>query len=285
MKNKNILITGGAGFVGSALAEKLYKNNNIYVLDNHFTGSKKNHIKGAKYYLNETKDVLKIFKNTDLDYIFHLGEYSRVEQSFQDFDKIIKYNIQPIHEIIKLSVQKNAKLIYSGSSTKFAKKNKNYIESPYAWSKISNTNLLNSYYRWYGLNYAITYFYNVYGKNEICSGKYATVIGKFLKLSKSGEKYLPVSRPGTQKRNFTHIDDVIDGLILVAKKGFGDGYGIGSPKSYSVLDIVKFLNKKPKFYKSPRGNRLSASVKSNKTKKLGWKPSKSLITYIKDKIK
>ena len=281
IKNKNILVTGGAGFVGSALVKRLKENNNISVLDNYFTGSKKNHHSNVRYVKAETKDIIKIFKGIKLDYIFHLGEYSRVEQSFDDFDKIIKFNVTPIFDVIKLTKSKNAKLIYSGSSTKFAKKNQQYLESPYAWSKISNTNLINAYAKWYGLNYVITYFYNVYGPGEISKGKYATVIAKFLSLSKGSSDYLPVSRPGTQNRNFTHIDDIIDGLILVAKKGKGDGYGIGSDKSYSIIDIVKMLGKKPKYYVSNKGNRMSASVKSNLTKKLGWRAKISLESYLK----
>lgn len=281
IKKKYILITGGAGFVGSALVKRLKDHNNIFVLDNYFTGNKKNHYSGVKYIKAETKDIFRIFKKNKLNYIFHLGEYSRVEQSFDDFDKIINFNVKPIFEVIKLAKFHNAKLIYSGSSTKFVKKNNLYLESPYAWSKISNTNLINAYAKWYGLNYVITYFYNVYGPGEISKGKYATVIAKFIKLSKGSSNYLPVSKPGTQKRNFTHIDDIIDGLVLVAKKGKGDGYGIGSDKSYSIIDIVKMLGKKPKYYVSNKGNRMSAEVKSHLTKKLGWCAKKSLDDYLK----
>ncbi len=219
IKKKYILITGGAGFVGSALVKRLKDHNNIFVLDNYFTGSKKKSLLWCEIYKSWNKRYFfRIFKNNKLNYIFHLGEYSRVEQSFDDFDKIINFNAKPIFEVIKLAKFHNAKLIYSGSSTKFAKKNNLYLESPYAWSKIANTNLINAYAKWYGLNYVITYFYNVYGPGEISKGKYATVIAKFIKLSKGSSNYLPVSKPGTQKRNFTHIDDIIDGLVLVAKK-------------------------------------------------------------------
>ena len=107
------------------------------------------------------------------------------------------------------------------------------------------------------------------------------MIAKFLKISKGSSNYLPVSKPGTQKRNFTHIDDIIEGLILVAKKGKGDGYGIGSEKSYSIIDIVKILGKKPKYYVSNKGNRMSATVKSHLTKKLGWRAKVSLEDYLK----
>lgn len=285
IKKKNILVTGGAGFVGSHLCKRLVVHNNVYVLDNYFTGSEKNHHKKVKYIKGENKNIFKIFKKKHLDYIFHLGEYSRVEQSFEDIDKVIEYNSNSIYEVIKLAYHLKAKLIYSGSSTKFAPKTSNYLLSPYAWSKLTNTSLINSFSKWKSLNYAITYFYNVYGSNEISNGKYATVIGKFLRMVKEGNKFLPVSKPGHQKRNFTHIDDIVDGLILVAAKGQGDGYGIGSQKAYSINQIVKFLNKKPKYYSSPRGNRMSASLKTNKIRKLGWVAKVNLYDYINRELK
>ncbi len=285
MRKKNILITGGAGFVGSHLCKRLVNDNNVYVLDNYFTGSKENHHKKVKYIKSENKNIYKLFNKKQLDYIFHLGEYSRVEQSFEDIDIVMEYNISSIYEVIKLAYHSKAKLIYSGSSTKFARNTPNYLLSPYAWTKLTNVSLINSFSKWKGLNYAITYFYNVYGNNEISKGKYATVIGKFLQMVKEGDQYLPVSKPGYQKRNFTHVDDIVDGLILVAKKGQGDGYGIGSPKAYSINQIVRFLNKKPKYYSSPKGNRMSASVRTDKIRKLGWVAKKNLKEYIKSNLK
>lgn len=283
LKNKSILIIGGAGFVGSALAKKLINKNKVFVLDNYFTGLKSNHISKVVYKNGESIDIIKIFKKEKLDYVFHFGEYSRVEQSFEDIDKVIQYNTIPIYEVIKFCKLKSAKLIYSGSSTKFAKYDNKSAHSPYAWSKITNTNLINSYSKWFGLNYAITYFYNVYGDNEISEGKYSTVVGKFISLAKQNQ-VLPITRPGTQKRNFTHVDDIVNGLEIVALKGNGDGFGIGSNKAYSIIELANLIGGKIKFQPRVKGNRNSAIVKTEKIRKLGWRIKHKLPLYIKSKI-
>ena len=279
---KNILITGGAGFVGSHLVKRLKEyGNNVKVLDNYFTGNKKNHIDGVFYKRGQTKNIFNYFRNFPVDYIYHLGEYSRVEQSYEDIELVMQYNAYPFYEILKLAAHHKAKLIYSGSSTKFSH-NLDTVESPYSFTKRMNTELLVNYAKWFKFKYAITYFYNVYGPNEISKGKYATVIAKFLSLKKNKANFLPITKPGTQRRRFTHIDDIIDGLILVGKKGEGDDFGIGSDKSYSVIDIAKMLNMNVKFKPKKRGNRLNATLKTSKTKKLGWRPSKNLKEYLSD---
>ena len=282
--NKNILITGGAGFVGSHLAKRLLQNRNkVFVLDNYFTGSKTNHHKGVIYKNDQTKNIFKLFKNISLDFIYHLGEYSRVEQSYEDIDIVMEYNINSFYEILRLTKFHNAKLIYSGSSTKFSK-DYDVVESPYSLSKKINTQLLVKYAQWFNIKYAITYFYNVYGSNEIAKGKYSTVIAKFLYLKRKGVKYLPVTKPGTQKRRFTHVDDIINGLLLVGKQGEGDDYGIGSDKSYTILDIVDIFNMNYKLTPLKKGNRLDAHLKTSKTKKLGWKATCNLKKYLLDEI-
>jgi UDP-glucose 4-epimerase len=284
IKKKKILITGGAGFVGSNLAKRLYENDNtVYVLDNYFTGNQNNHIKGVIYKKGETKNIFKYYKSINLDYIFHLGEYSRVEQSYQDINLVIQYNTYPFYEVLKLASHNKAKLIYSGSSTKFSK-NLDVVESPYSFSKRINTELLVKYAKWFNISYAITYFYNVYGPNEISKGKYATVIAKFLKLKKQKIKFLPINKPGTQKRRFTHIDDVINGLILVAKKGNGDDFGIGADKAYNIIEIAKMLNMNFRLKSKKKGNRLDATLKTQRTKKLGWKAKYNLRDYIKSNL-
>jgi UDP-glucose 4-epimerase len=277
---KNILITGGAGFVGSQLAYRLLKNNNVvHVLDNYFTGNTNNHIEGILYKRGETRDIFKYYKNISLDYIYHLGEYSRVEQSYEDIDLVMKYNLHPFYDVLKLAYHQQAKLIYSGSSTKFSD-NLDLVESPYSFSKRMNTELLVKYANWYNLKYAITYFYNVYGSNEISKGKYATVIAKFLSLKNNNNDYLPITKPGTQRRRFTHIDDIVNGLILVGKKGMGDNYGIGADKSFTIIEIAKMLKMNYKMMPFKKGNRLNAKLKTSKTKKLGWRPTNNLKDYL-----
>ena len=235
-----ILVTGGAGFIGSNLCEELAKNNHtVYSLDNYSTGTTKNHVNNVIYITGETKNVDDLI-NFSPEIVYHLGEYSRVDQSFDDIEKVWKYNKDGIFAILQFCKKNNSKLIYAGSSTKFGDGGFGRSQSPYAWTKASNTELVQNYGNWFGLSYAIVYFYNVYGNREISSGKYATLIALFIKKFKKGEP-LPVVSPGTQLRNFTHIKDIISGLILVGNKGEGDNYGIGCSKAFSILDITKIF--------------------------------------------
>lgn len=284
MKGRNfsdVLVIGGCGFVGSHLCEALVPlAKSVTSYDNYFTGSIENHIKNVDYIHAETAHILDYKFSKKFSHIYHLGEYSRVEQSFEDIDKVFEYNHKPIYNILKFAKENNSKIIYSGSSTKFGDQETNAYKSPYAFTKKANAELVITYCEWFNLEYAITYFYNVYGNREISTGKYATLIAKFKKMVADGESYLPVVEPGTQKRNFTHINDIISGLIVVGSKGHGDGFGIGANESYSVLEIVDILNKKPYFLPERKGNRMSAPVITEKTQKLGWTQRHFLIDYL-----
>jgi UDP-glucose 4-epimerase len=283
---KRILVIGGAGFVGSNLIKKLLEQgHDVISMDNYSTGSHDNEHKGCHYYFGTPKDLLPALENhhKKLDYIFHLGEYARVEQSFEDYDKVMEYNHECFPYVLEFAKQQDAKLIYSGSSTKFAEGGGKSM-SPYAYTKAQNTELLQRYSEWFELDYAIVYFYNVYGDNEIGSGKYATVVAKFLNMVKEGQKILPVTSPGTQLRNFTHINDIIDGLILAGFKGKGDGYGIGSDESYSILDLVDMLGVQTRLTPAKPGNRMNGQLKTKQLKELGWSPKHSLPEYIKEKL-
>ena len=278
---KIALVTGGAGFIGSHLCETLYNSGNyeVFSLDNYFTGSEKNHVEGVTYIKGNSADISSLIDFTP-DYIYHLGEYSRVEQSFEDIELVWKYNKDGIFEILEFCRKIKAKLIYAGSSTKFGDGGLGRSQSPYAWSKATNTELVKNYANWFGLKYAITYFYNVYGPREISMGKYATLIALFKEKAKNNEPLTVVS-PGTQRRNFTHVNDVIKGLILVGEKGEGDDYGIGSQDSYSILEIAKmFSNSKIEMLEERLGNRMSADINTKKTEHLGWKASWSIKDYI-----
>jgi UDP-glucose 4-epimerase len=270
-----ILVTGGAGFIGSNLCERLVKEHEVVSIDNYSTGSISNHVPNVIYYNMNTKDISTLDFNPDL--IFHLGEYSRVEQSFTDISTVMDSNFTGTYEVLKFAKKHNAKLIYAGSSTKFGDIGSD--SSPYAFTKATNTQLVQNYAQWYGLNYAITYFYNAYGKNEIPVGTYATLIAKFATKYKLGEP-LTVTLPGTQLRNFTHVDDIVDGLVLVGLYGFGDGYGIGSPESYSVLEIANMFGGTVNFTPEKQGNRLSAPVLTEKTQALGWSAKRNVKDYI-----
>lgn len=279
-----ILVTGGAGFVGSNLCEKLVQmGHSVVSYDNYFTGSENNHVPGVEYIRGSTQDInyLTYFTDQHFDIVFHLGEYSRVEQSFDDFDLVWNYNKLGTFEILKYVKAIGAKLIYAGSSTKFADKDDKYIQSPYAWSKQSNTDFVARYCEWNNIDYAITYFYNVYGKREISTGPYATLIAKYCEHMRLGLP-LQVVNPGTQLRNFTHVDDIVEGLILIGENGHGDEYGIGHPSAYSVLDIATLFGGPIEMLPERKGNRMSALVVTEKTRKLGWYSKHNIEIYIDD---
>lgn len=278
---KKIIVTGGAGFIGSHLCEKLSmdKNNEVYSLDNYFTGRKENHVENVEYIEGSTSEIDQLigFKP---DIIYHLGEYSRVEQSFDDIEQVWNYNKDGIFAVLEFVRKVGCKLLYAGSSTKFGDGGMGRSASPYAWTKATNTELVCNYGNWYNIPYAITYFYNVYGPREIRVGKYATLIALFEEQYSNNEPLTVVS-PGIQKRNFTHVDDIIDGLILVGENGYGDEFGIGSPDAYSIIEVAKMFGNNIKMLPERRGNRMSADVLTEKTEALGWKPKWRLEEYVK----
>lgn len=282
---KRILITGGAGFIGSNLCERLASdpNNQVYSLDNYSTGSKVNHVPNVTYIEGETANIANLI-NFSPDAIYHLGEYSRVEQSFEDIEKVWRYNKDGIFAVLQFCRSTSAKLIYAGSSTKFGDGGLGRSQSPYAWTKATNTELVENYGAWFNVPFAIVYFYNVYGKREIATGKYATLIALFKEKILRGEPLTVVS-PGTQKRNFTHIDDIIDGLVLVGEQGYGDEYGIGSPESFTILQIAQMFGGEVIMLPERKGNRMTADVVTAKTEALGWKATKSISDYIRKEIK
>ena len=279
----NILVLGGAGFVGSNLVRSLNGSGyRVTSFDNYFTGSEGNHVSGVTYIRGNTADIATVLAGFSYTHIFHLGEYSRVEQSFDDIDLVFDFNHKSIYEVLKFAKNQDAKLIYSGSSTKFGDDGENGSASPYAWTKKTNVDLIKRYSEWFGLNYAIAYFYNVYGDGEIATGRYATLIAKFCELKKSGALSLPVVAPGTQTRNFTHVNDIVAGLTVVGERGVGDGYGIGADISYSIVDVVRMLGSDIKWLPERAGNRLAGQLVTEKTKALGWKATHDLESYLKE---
>ncbi len=279
--NKNkILVTGGAGFIGSNLCERLVQdeNNEVYSLDNYSTGSKNNHIDKVKYIEGNTTNIESLI-NFNPDVIYHLGEYSRVEQSFEDIEKVWEYNKNGIFAVLQFCRKTGTKIVYAGSSTKFGDGGLGRSQSPYAWTKATNTELVTNYGTWFNVPYAITYFYNVYGNREISTGKYATLIALFKEKVSKGDTLTIVS-PGTQKRNFTHIEDIINGLVLVGENGFGDEFGIGSPEAFTILEIAEMFGGQIEMLPERKGNRMTADVVTEKTRSLGWLPTQNIKDYI-----
>ena len=285
MIKKKILVTGGAGFVGSHLCERLSRNQNyeVYSLDNYFTGTESNHVPNVTYIKGNTKDIANLIAFAP-DMVYHLGEYSRVEQSFDDMEKVWNYNKDGTFAVLEFVRKAGCKILYAGSSTKFGDGGLGRSASPYAWTKATNTELVMNYGAWYNVPYAITYFYNVYGPREIASGKYATLIALFKEKMKNQETLTIVS-PGTQRRNFTHIDDIIDGLVLVGENGYGDEFGIGSPDAYTILEIAQMFDGKIEMLPERKGNRMIADVVTCKTEALGWKPTRTIQEYIEEQRK
>jgi len=279
-----ILVTGGAGFIGSHLCEQLSQNieNKVYSLDNYSTGSTNNHVKNVEYIVGSTVDIDSLI-SFNPEFIYHLGEYSRVEQSFEDIEEVWRSNKDGIFSVLEFTRKTGSKLIYAGSSTKFGDGGLGRSQSPYAWTKASNTELVTNYGNWFNISFAISYFYNVYGEREISTGKYATLIALFLNQSKNNKKLTVVS-PGTQRRNFTHINDIISGLILIGENGYGDDFGIGCKESYTILEVAEMFGGNIVMIPERKGNRMVADVVIEKTVKLGWSSQESLKEYIKKSI-
>lgn len=278
MAQKLILVTGGAGFIGAHLCARLAKDGHrVISLDNYFTGSRENHVAGVDYREGHTKDIEKHIPESP-DIIYHLGEYSRVEKSLKEPGLVWDLNKDGTFGVLEFWRKRGCKLVYAGSSTKFGDGGLGRDQSPYAWTKATNTELVRNYSVWYGLPHAITYFYNVYGPGER-SGEYGTVIEIFKQKYLAG-KSLMVNAPGTQKRNFTHVEDIIDGLILVGTDGTGDDFGLGDERAYSILEIAKMFGGEIIMKPSVPGNRMGSEIDTSKARSLGWSPKKKFADYI-----
>jgi UDP-glucose 4-epimerase len=277
---KLVLVTGGAGFIGSHLCERLVAEGySVISLDNYFTGSPENHHAGVVYIEGHTKAIADILLEVP-DVIFHLGEYSRVEKSFDEPDVVWDLNIAGTFGVLEYCRKNKIKLVYAGSSTKFADGGLGRDQSPYAWTKATNTELVRDYGEWYGLNYAIAYFYNVYGPRER-AGIYGTLIEIFRQKYLHGE-ILTIVAPGTQKRNFTHVDDIVDGLVKIGDSGEGDNFGIGDERAYSILEVAEMFDAPIELLPERKGNRMAAEIDTSKTRLLGWEIQNNLADYIKE---
>lgn len=283
MAKKIILVTGGAGHVGSHVIEQLVKDssNKVISLDNYFTGKKENHIKGAEYRSGHTKDIAKLVPETP-DIIYHLGEYARIAPSVEEPDLVYDLNIRGTFAVVEFCRNRKVKkLVYAGSSTKFAVEGDGRHQNPYSFSKAVNVDLINDYGRWYNLPYAICYFYNAFGPRESGTGKYFTLIAKFEQDYLHGRP-LTVDPPGTQKRNFTYVGDLARGIILVGEKGKGDGYSLNNQKQFSVLDIAKAFGGKIEFTKRYSGRGGTGQIPEKTRSELGWEATVDVMDYIKD---
>ncbi len=264
---KYIIVTGGAGFVGSNLIIKLLKKTKYKILsiDNYSTGLKKNHIlnNNVKYIRSDTKEIsntLDKFKNK-IEVIFHFGEFARIYQSFLKMNECIESNTIGTNEVFNFCLKNNIKLIYSATSASIGNNGKDKNLSPYAFTKSKNLEMLENLKKWFSFKYEIIYFYNVYGPKQISKGNMATVIGIFEDQYKM-KKPLTVVKPGTQSRRFTHINDTVEACYYAFKKNKCRHYSISNKKSYSIIEVAKMFNSKIKFLPSRPGERYASALTS-----------------------
>ena len=277
-----ILVTGGTGFIGSNLIRKLAEDsqNEIYCLDNYFTGLSDRVVPGVQYFAGNTNNIEDII-HFKPDVVYHLGEYSRISTSFEDIEKIWRFNLDGTFRVLQFCLKHNVKFVYAGSSSIFGNSGQDENLTPYSWAKSKIVELTKNYADWYGLEYAIAYFYNIYGPGQISDGKYATVVGIFKEQFKKGQPITVVS-PGTQKRYFTHVEDAVSGLIKIGLHGQGDGYCLCDEASlYSIEEVAKMFSDDIVYLPEQKGNRKDPIVISNRCSlELNWKAKNKLADYI-----
>jgi len=290
MIDKIIVVTGGAGFVGGNLIEKLLKDTKYKIIsvDNYSSGSIKNHIKDRR--VSYIKDTTSNISNTLNKYksrihsIFHFGEFSRIYQSFLKMDECITSNSIGTHAVFNFCLSNKIKLVYSATSASIGNNGKDKNLSPYAFTKAKNLEMLENLKNWFNFRYEILYFYNVYGPKQISVGNMATVIGIFENQFKNN-KPLTVVKPGNQSRRFTHINDTVDACFYAWKKNRCRHYSISNKKSYTILQVAKMFNTRIKFLPARKGERYASALTnmnlSNKVYKIFGKiPLKNYINII-----
>ena len=263
---KNILVvTGGAGFIGSNLISELlkFKKFKVVSIDNYSSGLTKNHIKNKKvrYLKGSTKNIEILLKNYvgKIHTIFHFGEFARIYQSFKKINECFSSNIEGSSNVFNFALKNKIKLVYSATSASLGNKGQDMNLSPYAFSKAKNLELLENLKRWFKFKYEVIYFYNVYGDRQICKGDMATVVGIFEEHFLKGKK-LPVAKPGTQVRRFTNVYDTVKACIFAWRKNKCKHYSVASNQSYSIIELAKLFRSKIKYLPMRKGERFASAL-------------------------
>jgi UDP-glucose 4-epimerase len=278
---KNILVvTGGAGFIGSNLIFELIKLKKFKIIsiDNYSSGISKNHIKNkrVKYFKGDIKNIEILLKNyvDKIHSVFHFGEFARIYQSFKKINECFASNIEGSANVFNFVLKNKIRLIYSATSASLGNKGQDMNLSPYAFSKAKNLELLHNLKKWFNLRCEIIYFYNVYGEKQICKGDMATVVGIFEDHFKRGKK-MPVVKPGSQSRRFTNVSDTVKACIFAWKKNKCKHYSVASNQSYSIIELAKIFKSKIKYLPKRVGERYaSALTKMNLNNKIIRLPAK-----------
>ena len=263
---RNILVvTGGAGFIGSNLISKLleFKKFRVLSIDNYSSGLSKNHIKNKRVtYLNgNTKNIEILLRScvAKIHTVFHFGEFARIYQSFKKINECLSSNIEGSSNVFNFALKNKIRIVYSATSASLGNKGEDMNLSPYAFSKAKNLELLENLKKWFNFRYEVIYFYNVYGERQICKGDMATVVGIFEDHCKK-KKLLPVVRPGTQVRRFTHVYDTVKACIFAWKKNKCKHYSVASKQSYSIKELAKLFGNKIRYLPKRAGERYSSAL-------------------------
>jgi UDP-glucose 4-epimerase len=272
-----VLVTGGAGFVGTNLIKRLLKDGHkVFSMDNYSTGKKENEQIGCVYFNDNIKNISE-YTLGGVDVVFHLAAIARIQPSFERPEDYIETNFNGTYEVVKFCVKNNIPLIYAGSSSKHSGRFKN----PYTFSKDLGEDIITLYQTHFGLLSSIARFYNVYGPHQLIEGGYTTLIGRWINNIQNGIQ-CEIYGDGEQRRDFTHIDDIVDALILIMEKqAYGFEFELGRGKNYSVNEVAKMFGVEP-IYKDGKLGEARDTLNTDDTanKILGWNPTCELEDYI-----
>jgi UDP-glucose 4-epimerase len=277
-----IIVTGGAGFIGTNLIKKLLsEGHTVYSLDNYSTGLKKNEQEGCTYFTNDIQNISTYDKRfmDNIDLVYHMAAIARIQPSFERPEDYIDTNFQGTYEVIKYCIRNNIPLIYAGSSSKHNGRYKN----PYTFSKDLGEDIIKLYQEHFGLRASIARFYNVYGPHQLTEGGYTTLIGRWLSNIEKGIE-CEIYGDGKKRRDFTHVYDIVDGLIRIGdQEKYGHDFELGRGKNYSINEVADMFNIAP-IYKEDKPGEASITLcnTSAAANILGWEPKINLEEYINE---